>query len=520
MALSFETSAANQNTSRSQRYAHPVYPITARQSLTNLLSGLPLLGSLFSIPSHHSWLKFASWAETYGPLYLINIAGRHHIIVSTEKIANDLLRERGTLYSSREQLPMAAKLVSGNLRPVFLPYNATWRNGRKLMQALTNPTVTASYADVQLLESTRLLHALVLQPQNYERWLERYAAGVILRLAYGKRVLTGEESYVQRILNVVHTIERVASPGAYLVDTFPSLMHLPIALAPFKREGKRLHAEELCLFRDLQTSVIDGMAAGTAPPSFMRTYLANPKSYGLSDDQAAYVIGTLFEAGAGTTAATMMSFLLALVMHPEWQQKLHLAVDAVVPPTRIPTFEDIPQLPLARAMAKETLRWRPVTAGGLPHQLTKDDVYDGFFLPAGTIVHPNQWAIHREAALYPDPETFNPDRWLDPSFPTYKEPLSKYPNLQGFSAFGFGRRICPGLNIAERSLFLLVARLGWAVDVRKKEGVKVKEYEYTTGFNVQPRFFDFDLRARGEARWNVVEDELRKELERDPLREV
>jgi len=48
--------------------------------------------------------------------------GRNMVVVSTEKVANHLLRERGTLYSSREQLPMAAKLVSRNLRPMFLPY--------------------------------------------------------------------------------------------------------------------------------------------------------------------------------------------------------------------------------------------------------------------------------------------------------------------------------------------------------------------------------------------------------------
>jgi hypothetical protein len=48
--------------------------------------------------------------------------GRNIVVVSSEKIANDLLRERGTLYSSREQLPMAAKLMSRNLRPLLLPY--------------------------------------------------------------------------------------------------------------------------------------------------------------------------------------------------------------------------------------------------------------------------------------------------------------------------------------------------------------------------------------------------------------
>lgn len=82
---------------------------------------------------------------------------------------------------------------------------------------------------------------------------------------------------------------------------------------------------------------------------------------------------------------------------------------------------------------------------------TADDTYtlpsgDKVFLPAGTNVHPVQWAIHRDEELYPRPEEFIPERWLDPEWKaTFREPLTQYPNLQNYSAFGFGRRICPGV---------------------------------------------------------------------------
>lgn len=56
----------------------------------------------------------------------LNIAGNEHYILSTEKAANDLLRERGNIYSSRDQLPAAAQLLSDNLRPLFLPYNGSY----------------------------------------------------------------------------------------------------------------------------------------------------------------------------------------------------------------------------------------------------------------------------------------------------------------------------------------------------------------------------------------------------------
>lgn len=457
-------------------------------------NGWPVVGNLPDIPATHSWLQFTEWGKKYGPLYKLNIAGRTNIVVSSEEIANELLRERGTIYSSREQLPMAAQLLSGNLRPLFLPYGDTWRSVRKLMHNLTNISAATSYEPLQEHESLRAIQDLVREPAKYETWFERYAAGLIMRLAYSKPVHTGEEPYVRQILHVVHTVERVASPGAYLVDTFPALMWLPSWLAPFKREGKRLHEEEANLFRKLLEEGVENGESNPQLDNFCSKWYKNQKAYGLNNDYAAYAIGTLFEAGAGTTAAAMMSFILAMVLHPREYAKLQKEVDDVVGSARLPSFEDMPQLPRVRAVAKEVLRWRPVTAGGLPHMLTKDDTYklsngQTVFLEAGTNVHPVQWAIHRELVRYPDPESFRPERWLEKDWPTFKEPLTQYPNLQNFSAFGFGRRICPGQSIAERSLYILISRVAWACHISAKHDdggnpLPPPPYDYVPGFNV------------------------------------
>ncbi|KAF2095712.1 cytochrome P450 [Rhizodiscina lignyota] len=483
----------------------------------------PLIGNLPDIPPKHSWLKFKEWADQYGPIFRLNLAGREHYVVSKEKIANDLLRERGNIYSSREQLPAAAVLLSRGLRPVLLPYDDVWRNGRRLMHLLAMPSAAATYEPTQAMLSTWLLENLIRSPTDYEQWIEQYSSGLMLRLAFGRKITTGKEPEVRRIYKVLENLERIASPGAYLVDTFPSLMMLPKPLAPFKQELEDLHQEELSLFRKLRDDIRVEIDAGTAPDCWEKVAVEKEGESGLTPDQLAYVIGTMFEAGSGTTAAGMMSFLLCMVLHPEEQRKVHEELDRVIGSERLPQFADMPDLPYVRATMKETLRWRPVTAGGVPHLLTKDDVYNGTFIPAGTNIHANQWAIHRDPELYPEPETFKPERWLDPKYPTYKEPLSTYPNLQGFSAFGFGRRICPGLNIAERSLFLLIARIAWACEVKKKtlatgEEEEVPLYDYTAGFNAQPKWFPFDLKVRGDERLKIANEEAEMARERDPLK--
>ncbi|GIJ81524.1 hypothetical protein Asppvi_000023 [Aspergillus pseudoviridinutans] len=483
--------------------------------------GLPILGHVLQIPSFHSWLKFKTWTDELGPIVRFRIFGRENIVVSNEKIANDLLRERGTLYSSREHLTMASDLLSDNLRPLLIGYTERWRRGRKLMHRLTMTSAANSYQPIQSLESKRMLYDLLRDPSRYGLWFERYAGGVIFRLGYGKTINTGEEEHVRKAFHVVHTVERIASPGSYLVDSLSFLKYLPEQLAPFKKEGRILHQEELNFFRTLVSDVQAEIAAGVAGPSFVRTWLEDKESFDLTDDEAAYVIGTLFEAGSGTTASAMMSFILAMVLFPQWQQAMWDELDGLVG-DRMPEFEDVPNLPVCRAVIKEVLRWRPVTAGGVPHQLTQDDIYNGYFFPKGTNVHANQWAIHRDPELYPDPENFNPDRWLNRSYPTYREPLSKYPSLQNFSAFGFGRRICPGMNIAERSLYILPARIMWACRITKAKDERGADitpplYNYTTGFNTQPKPFPFHLEARSEKRKIAVKEAWEEAQKGDPL---
>ena len=63
---------------------------------------------------------------------------------------------------------------------------------------------------------------------------------------------------------------------------------------------------------------------------------------------------------------------------PEVMRKGQAELDKVIGSDRMPEYEDLPNLPYARAMGNEALRWRPVAVlGGTPHAVIADDVYDG-----------------------------------------------------------------------------------------------------------------------------------------------
>lgn len=162
-------------------------------------------------------------------------------------------------------------------------------------------------------------------------------------------------------------IEKVGAPGAYMVDIIPQLMYLPEALAPFKREAKQTYARDSAYFYELVQEAIEKHQNGTSeqPKSFSRCWVEKEDRWGLSFHEAAYVMGTLFGGGSGTTSGSMRSFCLAMCHHPEWMQKLNDELDAVVGHDRLPTFQDYPHLHLVRALVKETLRWRPVVPASM-----------------------------------------------------------------------------------------------------------------------------------------------------------
>ena len=67
--------------------------------------------------------------------------------------------------------------------------------------------------------------------------------------------------------------------------------------------------------------------------------------------------------------------------------------------------------------------------------------------------------------MFPDPEAFNPLRWLEPSYPTYQEPLTQYPTILNCTQFGYGRRLCQGQTVADEDLLIGIGSIAWLFDI-------------------------------------------------------
>jgi cytochrome P450 len=84
--------------------------------------------------------------------------------------------------------------------------------------------------------------------------------------------------------------------------------------------------------------------------------------------------------------------------------------------------------------------------------LIQDDYYEGYFLPKGTILFANAWAIHMDENEYESPEKFIPERFLGNKFGCKTGGDVSDDHRRVTYAFGAGRRVCPGQRLAENSL--------------------------------------------------------------------
>ncbi|KAF2756517.1 cytochrome P450 [Pseudovirgaria hyperparasitica] len=434
--------------------------------------GIPFLGVVPQVPEKNAHIKFADWGKQYGPIYQCNLAGTNHVWISSDQIAKDLLAKKGAIYSDRPHIPAleSDNRTSAQYLPL-LSKNDAWLRQRKFATHIMRASEAASFHHYPELEAKRLLTELLDAPHAYNTALESFVARVTCRLAWGHADAADELKQRARELLIA------VSPTGALGNRLPAIMRLPAWLSPSKAWEQRRARTERAFFTTMQRTVEHDMRApdaDAAPQSWMRAFLEAPSRFGFVGGEAAegaYAVGMHGIAGALTIAAPMQTFCLAMCWYPQFLPLLHEELDRVCG-ERLPCAGDRAELPFLRACIRECFRWRPPVPTGIPHALTQDDEYNGYHIPAGSVMHPLEWAISRTPSLYPSPETFNPLRWLDPASPVYQAPLTTHPTIIGCSQFGYGRRVCQGQAVADEDLLVGIGSLAWLFDIgrtRQKE---------------------------------------------------
>ncbi|OAQ67966.1 cytochrome p450 oxidoreductase [Pochonia chlamydosporia 170] len=458
--------------------------------------GLPIIGNIFSlppngVPEYEHWLKFK---DLYGPISSITVLGRTLVILHDRKAVDELLEKMSTKTSSRPENTFS-NMSGFNRFVVNMQYGAQWRQHRKVLhQYLGTEKLARRFDDVQDMESRRLLLRLLTSPENLVQHFKTEAGAIILRATYGYAIEPhSPDPLVQAIEEMMNNLSKSTVPLSWAVDVIPALRFLPNFLpgTSFKQTAKEAYA-----INDLVTDVPyqfvqQEMAKGAHRPSFVSSSLTeNKHSNGKegTDHDAESVIkvvaAIMYGGGADTTVAVLTGFVLAMILFPKVQQQAQEELDRVLG-DKLPDAEDQNNLPYVSAVVKEAMRWFPIAPVNTPHATDAEIQYGGYRIPKGSYILASTWWLLHDPQVYQDPNAFDPDRFLLRNEP---EPTN--------AMFGFGRRICPGRFVAEKSLFITIARLLSTFTVRKGAGEAKRVF--TPGLIAHPAEFSYEITPRSE----------------------
>ncbi|KAF9002774.1 cytochrome P450 [Cyathus striatus] len=408
--------------------------------------------------SNYPWKTFHNWQMQYGDVISFRLGKTSVIVLGSLKAAVDLLEKRSSIYSSRPRSIVAAEILSGGMRGVSMDYGQRWKNWRSLIHAAMSVEASQGYKPIQCAESGILMKDLLHEKdiKNYATHFRRFAVSVVFCIGYGRRVESLKEEIVIESQRIDEYFSKVNVPGRYLVDSWPFLLRLPKRLQWFRHEAEQQRERDTQMYLKLLAEVKQRINLGMAQHSMATKAFQKQAEFGLNEIETAYALSAPFAAGVATTLASFEIFTLAMLLYPSVMHKIQAELDEVVGRERLPSFEDRKRLPYIESVIKETVRWKPIAPLGIPHKVTADDAYEGMYIPKGSTIYANLYSITQDDEMFPDPNTFNPERFLnnnDPRFVNYT------------LSFGFGRRFCPGMHIAYQSLFILVSRVLWAFDI-------------------------------------------------------
>ncbi|KAG2018405.1 cytochrome P450 [Coprinopsis cinerea AmutBmut pab1-1] len=364
--------------------------------------------------------------------------------------------KRSTIYSDRPPFPMFHLMNYGHYITI-MPYGNTWKQHRKTFHQQLDAHISSTWHDLMVKNTKSYLKRLLTCPEKWGAHTKQLFSGLIIEVTYGVETESPTEEFVKYTNEVSVGFGSAALPGSFLVDNIPLLKYVPSWFpgAGFKRFAA-YHGEVAQRAKHRPYNhVLKKIKEGTLPTCMVSNMLEE----GTHDDLARNVATIAHIAGTDTSMGTALAFLNFIAMHPDVQRKAQRELDDVVGQGRLPGFSDRDNLVYIEAILRESLRVHQTFPMGIPHATTSDDIYDGYFIPKGTLVLGSPWHIMHDPEIYQDPMTFKPERFikdgkidgsiLDPSD----------------IVFGYGRRICPGSNFSRDSLFIMIAYILTFFDV-------------------------------------------------------
>ncbi|KAG1746225.1 cytochrome P450 [Suillus lakei] len=352
---------------------------------------IPFLGNALDIDMNEPHVTYTQWGYTYGDVVYFRVLGQEYIVVNSEKVARMLSDTRSVVYADRPIFSVY-KLFGVEFTTGLTAYGDTWRVHRKLSHQTLRSDATTKYQELYMNKAISLARVLLEDGAafNLQTSLRTFAATAVLSLTYGYEIKSQDHPVFQMAQNLLEVVLKETTPEkAALMATFPFgclkiriVEHLPSWLPGL---GFKAHAATCrTMAKDLREQPFE--------------YTRNEVS-----------------------ASVLHTFVLAMILFPEVQEKARAEIDSVMAPAT-PLRFDFSILSISFYTSNRFLI---------------DTI--------GAIVIFNAWAMSRDCV---NTDQFDSGRHLLPD-----GGFSPTARMAGSPFFGFGRRVCPGRFFAEGLLW-------------------------------------------------------------------
>ncbi|KAF6744930.1 cytochrome P450 [Ephemerocybe angulata] len=418
--------------------------------------GYPLINNVLDVPLERPWEGYEKLSRQYGDIMFFKIFGRPMLILSSERRVKDLFEKQATIYSGKPYSVMLNDLLQFKHFFAILDYGASWRKHRKAFHQHFDSNVLPKY-HLKLKKYTERFLVALSEGEDLSEASRNAIAGLGIAILYGVDVKSVHDPFISDALLIGDAFKAAGVPGKFLVETLPFLRYVPswVPGAGFQRWASYYREASLRLLNNPFQFVWNRHKAAEAKECIATALIDqfpenDPDQLHEDSIVARNVCAMTHLAAVDTTHASSQGFFFAMLLYPEVQKAAQEELDRVVGPGVIPDINQSSELPYINAIVKELLRWLTVMPLALPHLVKEDHVYDGYFIPKGTTVFGNAWAMMHDPEVYEDPMVFKPERYL-------KDGKLKLDAPEPLAGFGFGRRICPGRYLAIEILFSLVS---------------------------------------------------------------
>jgi cytochrome P450 len=375
--------------------------------------------------------------DTYGDVVHFKLLGSDYYLLNHPDDIEDAIAKQAQAMARDEYSEGLERALGLGL---LTSDGELWKRQRKLMAQAFTPKRIRDYGETMVAVTDRCLDLHEGQIIDLHAEIGRITMEIVAAVLFGAEV---SDEQVATVGATMRTLNNYYANSPEAVLMLPRWVPTPL--------NRRVNVAVEQLDSVIYSIIGQRRRSGERRDDLLDTLLgaADDGGAGMSDQQLRDEVTTLFLAGHETTALTLAHTIYLLAKHPEIERRLLAEIQAVLA-GRLPTVEDAKTLRYTKQVLEEAMRLYP-PAWAIGREVVREVEVAGYRIPVGAQLLMSQWLVHRDPRFFPDPEAFDPDRWL----PERAKLLPRY----AYFPFGGGPRVCIGNHFAMLEAQLVLAVL-------------------------------------------------------------